>query len=197
MTNGVVIRLVVGLGNPEKSHENDRHNVGFWLLDEWVLKRNVGLKPSQRYLGVAGKTTDGLNFLKPTTYMNLSGQSVAAYAKYFSIKPTEILVAHDDLDLDVGSVRLKYGGGHAGHNGLKSITQSLGSDSYCRIRIGIGRPERGHNVSSFVLGKPKPAERSKIVSRIDDILAISDDIVSGSFEDAMNTLNRRTKNQDE
>ena len=194
MTSGKEIRLVVGLGNPEESQQNDRHNVGFWLLDGWAGKNQAPLSPSARHSGISGKCPNGVSFLKPTTYMNLSGQSVASYANYYSIEAEKILVAHDDLDLSVGCVRLKYGGGHGGHNGLRSITQSLGSDAYYRIRIGIGRPEPGRDVSSFVLGKPSSKERSIISSRIDDVLALSDEILSGSFESAMNVLNRRDNN---
>ncbi len=194
MTSGKEIRLVVGLGNPGESHQNDRHNVGFWLVDGWASKNEAPLSTSARHSGISGKCSNGVSFLKPTTYMNLSGQSVASYANYYSIEAEKILVAHDDLDLSVGCVRLKYGGGHGGHNGLRSITQSLGSDAYHRIRIGIGRPESGRDVSSFVLGKPSAKERLIIFSRIDDVLALSDEIMSGSFEGAMNVLNRRDKN---
>ncbi len=194
MTGDNEIRLVVGLGNPEESQKNDRHNVGFWLLDGWAGKNQAPLSPSARHSGISGKCPNGVNFLKPTTYMNLSGQSVASYANYYGLEAKKILVAHDDLDLSAGCVRLKYGGGHGGHNGLRSITQSLGSDAYYRIRIGIGRPEPGHDVSSFVLGKPSSKERSIISSRIDDVLALSDEILSGSFESAMNVLNRRDNN---
>lgn len=194
MTGGNEIRLVVGLGNPEESQQNDRHNVGFWLLDGWAGKNQAPLSPSARHSGISGKCPNGVSFLKPTTYMNLSGQSVASYANYYGLEAKKILVAHDDLDLSAGCVRLKYGGGHGGHNGLRSITQSLGSDAYYRIRIGIGRPEPGRDVSSFVLGKPSSEERSIISSRIDDVLALSDEILSGSFESAMNVLNRRDNN---
>ena len=194
MTGGNEIRLVVGLGNPEESQQNDRHNVGFWLLDGWACKNQAPLSPSARHTGISGKCPNGVSFLKPTTYMNLSGQSVASYANYYGLEAKKILVAHDDLDLSAGCVRLKYGGGHGGHNGLRSITQSLGSDAYYRIRIGIGRPEPGRDVSSFVLGKPSSKERSIISSRIDDVLTLSDEILSGSFESAMNVLNRRDNN---
>ena len=194
MTGGNEIRLVVGLGNPEESQQNDRHNVGFWLLDGWAGKNQAPLSPSARHSGISGKCSNGVSFLKPTTYMNLSGQSVASYANYYGLEAKKILVAHDDLDLSAGCVRLKYGGGHGGHNGLRSITQSLGSDAYYRIRIGIGRPEPGRDVSSFVLGKPSSKERLIISSRIDDVLALSDEIISGSFESAMNVLNRRDNN---
>ena len=194
MTGGNEIRLVVGLGNPEESQQNDRHNVGFWLLDGWAGKNQAPLSPSARHSGISGKCPNGVSFLKPTTYMNLSGQSVASYANYYGLEAKKILVAHDDLDLSAGCVRLKYGGGHGGHNGLRSITQSLGSDAYYRIRIGIGRPEPCRDVSSFVLGKPSSIERLIISSRIDDVLALSDEILSGSFESAMNVLNRRDNN---
>ena len=194
MTGGNEIRLVVGLGNPEESQQNDRHNVGFWLLDGWASKNKAPLSPSARHSGILGKCPNGVTFLKPTTFMNLSGQSVASYANYYGLEAKKILVAHDDLDLSAGCVRLKYGGGHGGHNGLRSITQSLGSDAYYRVRIGIGRPEPGRDVSSFVLGKPSSKERLIISSRIDDVLALSDEILSGSFESAMNVLNRRDNN---
>ena len=137
------LKLIVGLGNPDKKYLSTRHNVGFWLLDGWAGKNQAPLSPSARHSGILGKCPNGVTFLKPTTYMNLSGQSVASYANYYGLEAKKILVAHDDLDLSAGCVRLKYGGGHGGHNGLRSITQSLGSDAYYRVRIGIGRPDNG------------------------------------------------------
>lgn len=187
------IQLVVGLGNPGAGHSDDRHNVGFWLAAALAARDGTELRDEARYKGQLGRTRDGLRILKPLTYMNLSGDSVAACAQYFRIPPQAIVVIHDELDLEPGVVRLKRGGGHGGHNGLRSIDSQLGSQDYLRVRVGIGHPGPGRDVSAYVLGKPPASEREAIEAGMDSIMALFDTIIAGDFERAMNTLNRRQK----
>ena len=171
-----MLKLIVGLGNPGGKHEEDRHNAGFWLCDQ--IARDLGIRlvndPKMRCLSGHG-TFNGhdLWILQPTTFMNLSGEAVGAFARFRKIKPDEILVAHDELDLKPGTIRLKLGGGTGGHNGLKSISAHLSTPDYWRLRIGIGHPrdavEKGtphQEVASFVLKRPRKEEQEKIDTAI-------------------------------
>ncbi|WP_334154276.1 aminoacyl-tRNA hydrolase [Tepidimonas sp.] len=160
-----MFKLLVGLGNPGPEYEDTRHNAGWWWIDRVAQDLRVTLHPERTYFGLAGRTTvDGhpLWLLKPTTYMNRSGQSVAALARFFKIAPGEILVAHDELDLPPGDARLKHGGGHAGHNGLRDIHAQLGSADYWRLRLGIGHPGVKAEVANWVLRKPPADQRLAI-----------------------------------
>lgn len=160
-----MFKLLVGLGNPGPEYEDTRHNAGWWWIDRVAQDLRVTLHPERAYFGLAGRTTvDGhpLWLLKPTTYMNRSGQSVAALARFFKIAPGEILVAHDELDLPPGDARLKHGGGHAGHNGLRDIHAQLGSADYWRLRLGIGHPGVKAEVAHWVLRKPPADQRLAI-----------------------------------
>jgi peptidyl-tRNA hydrolase, PTH1 family len=188
-----LIHLIVGLGNPGGEYEKSRHNVGFWLLDEWATKTRASFSKEERFQALLAKGSTGMYGLKPTTYMNLSGRSVAAFVKYYKLNPNQILVVHDDLDLPVGSVRLKQGGGHGGHNGLRSITQELGTDGYRRVRLGIGRPPEGWDVTNHVLGSVKKNERTEICKTIIKVIDCMEDIRSGEFKKVMNRLNTRDK----
>jgi PTH1 family peptidyl-tRNA hydrolase len=160
-----MIRLIAGLGNPGPEYAATRHNAGFWFVDEAAGRLKVSLAPERSYFGkavrvnVAGRP---VWLLEPTTFMNLSGKSVAALARFFKIEPQEILVAHDELDLMPGQVKLKLGGSHAGHNGLKDIHAQLGSADYWRLRIGIGHPGDRAQVLDYVLGRPPAAEAQQI-----------------------------------
>ena len=185
------IQLVVGLGNPGAGHADDRHNAGFWFIDQLATQMRAELRAESRCKGELGRAGVGLRLLKPMTYMNLSGESVAACASYFRIPVPAILVVHDELDLEAGMIRLKRGGGHGGHNGLRSIEQQLGSSEYLRVRLGIGHPGVGRDVSAYVLSRPPAAEREGIHAAISDVLARFDHLVDGGFDRAMNTLNRR------
>jgi PTH1 family peptidyl-tRNA hydrolase len=185
------VQLVVGLGNPGAGHADDRHNVGFWLVDALASKFKVDMRFESRYKGELGRAASGLRLLKPATYMNLSGESVAPCAAYFRVPPPAMLVVHDELDLPVGSVRLKRGGGHGGHNGLRSIEQMLGSKDYLRIRLGIGHPGVGRDVAGYVLSRPPAAERDAIEAAIGAVLDNFETIFNGGFNLAMNTLNQR------
>ena len=185
------VALIAGLGNPGPGHRDDRHNVGFWAVDALCRQEGVALREETRFKGCVGRAAAGYRVLKPMTWMNASGESVAACAAYWRIAPDAIIVVHDDLDLSVGTVRLKCGGGHGGHNGLRSVEQMLGSRNFVRVRIGIGHPGPGRDVSGYVLSKPPAADHEAIGRAIEAVLAELDVILAGNFSRAMNTLNRR------
>ena len=191
MAGADAVQLVVGLGNPGAGHAEDRHNAGFWLLDALAARFKVELRRESRFKGEYGRAAAGLRLLKPLTYMNLSGESVAACASYFRVPVPAILVVHDELDVDAGVVRLKRGGGHGGHNGLRSLESQLGSSEFLRIRLGIGHPGVGRDVSAYVLSRPPAAERTSIDAAIEAVLERFDRIVDGGFDRAMNAFNRR------
>jgi PTH1 family peptidyl-tRNA hydrolase len=183
-----MIRLLVGLGNPGPEYEATRHNAGFWWIDEVARKLKASLAPERNYHGLAARVNrpDGpLWLLEPMTFMNLSGRSVAALARFYKIAPQEILVAHDELDLMPGQVKLKLGGGHAGHNGLKDIHAQLGSPDYWRLRLGIGHPGVKAEVVNYVLRKPSPEHREGIEKAIEQSLSALDLILDGDMERAM------------
>lgn len=188
------MQLIVGLGNPGAQYTRTRHNAGCWLLDELARTCGAALKSERRYQAeLAAVTLAGRNFtlLKPQTFMNVSGSAVASYANYFRIPAHEILVVHDELDLAPGMVRLKRGGGHGGHNGLRDITAQLSAD-FARLRIGIGHPGVAGDVVNYVLGAPSPADRAAIEQAILRALEVMPEIVAGKFDRAMTLLNRRT-----
>jgi len=158
------MRLVVGLGNPGKEYEATRHNVGFWWVDRLAAQAGVSLKQEGRFQGQVGKLVAGGHecwLLKPTTFMNVSGRAVQALAQFYKVEVGEILVVHDELDFPPGTVKLKKGGGVAGHNGLKDISANLGPD-FWRLRIGVGHPGVRGDVSSYVLNAPRKEERPLI-----------------------------------
>lgn len=160
-----MIKLFVGLGNPGSEYTDTRHNAGFWWIDALADALRVTLTSDKAWHGLAGRTTvrgQPLWLLKPQTFMNLSGRSVAALARFFKIAPHEILVAHDELDIMPGQMRLKRGGSHAGHNGLRDIHDQLGSDDYWRLRLGIGHPGVKSEVVNWVLKKPMAEDRQAI-----------------------------------
>lgn len=183
-----MIRLLVGLGNPGPEYEDTRHNAGFWLVDQVARQFKLSLAPERGYFGLAARaaTAHGpLWLLEPMTYMNLSGKSVAALARFFKIAPEEILVAHDELDLLPGQVKLKQGGSHAGHNGLKDIQAQLGSTAFWRLRLGIGHPGVKTEVANYVLRKPPLAERQAIDDATAQALKGLDLMLSGDMERAL------------
>ncbi|MFM7532666.1 MAG: aminoacyl-tRNA hydrolase, partial [Rubrivivax sp.] len=169
-----MIRLLAGLGNPGPEYEGTRHNAGFWWVEAAAARLGARLAADRAYHGMVGRVNrpEGpLWLLEPQTYMNLSGKSVAALARFFKIAPAEILVIHDELDLPPGQLKLMLGGGHAGHNGLRDIHAQLGSADYWRLRLGIGHPGVRAEVADYVLRRPPPAEREAIVEAIDRSLA--------------------------
>ncbi len=183
-----MIKLIVGLGNPGTEYAATRHNAGFWFVDEVARALKVTLAPERSYFGLAvrANTPHGpVWLLEPMTYMNLSGKAVAALARFFKIAPQEILVAHDELDLPPGQVKLKLGGSHAGHNGLKDLHAQLGSADYWRLRLGIGHPGVKAEVVDYVLRKPSPEHRAAIENGITQSLAVLDLLLAGEMERAM------------
>jgi PTH1 family peptidyl-tRNA hydrolase len=189
-----MIRLIAGLGNPGAEHAATRHNAGFWLVDEVADRLRLQLAPERSYFGLAARANVAgrpLWLLEPTTFMNLSGKSVAALARFFKIEPEEILVAHDELDLMPGQVKLKLGGSHAGHNGLKDIHAQLGSADYWRLRIGIGHPGVKSEVINYVLKKPSAEDRVEIQKSIEQALSGLDLVLAGDMERATMKINAR------
>ena len=160
-----MIKLFVGLGNPGPEYEHTRHNAGFWWIDEVARTLGLTLRDERAYFGEMARGNVGgqtVWLLKPQTFMNLSGKSIAALARFYKIAPEEVLVVHDELDLDPGHAKLKLGGSHAGHNGLRDTHAQLGTDQYWRLRLGIGHPGHREQVVSWVLGKPPKDQREAI-----------------------------------
>lgn len=182
----------MGLGNPGPEYADTRHNAGFRFLEAISARYRCDLRKESRFAGLAGKTiVDGSEvwLLEPQTFMNLSGDSVSKLARYYKIPPEAILVAHDELDLPVGAVRLKQGGGAGGHNGLSDITEKLGSAAFMRLRLGIGRPSGGgEKVVAYVLGRAPAVEQQLIDAAIDRTQQYVPDLVAGRFQQVMNKL---------
>lgn len=183
-----MIKLLVGLGNPGPEYEDTRHNAGFWWLEAVARELRADLQPDRSFWGRCARiNVEGrpLWLLEPTTFMNRSGQAVGALARFFKIAPEEILVAHDELDLPPGEVKLKKGGGHAGHNGLRDIHAQLGSPDYWRLRIGIGHPGVKSEVVHWVLKKPSPDQREALLQGIDRTLKALPDLLAGRMDRAI------------
>ncbi|WP_281773512.1 aminoacyl-tRNA hydrolase [Haemophilus parahaemolyticus] len=187
------IKLIVGLANPGAKYEGTRHNAGEWLVNELTRMYNTSLKEEAKYFGKVAKinTAQGeVRLLVPTTFMNLSGKAVGALANFYRIKPEEILVAHDELDLPPGVTKIKQGGGHGGHNGLKDIIASLGNNNnFYRVRIGIGHPGHKDVVASYVLGKPAPQDQEKIDAAVDEASRCVEVLFKEGIVKATNRLN--------
>lgn len=187
------IRLVVGLGNPGADYQYTRHNAGAWYVDALARQLGVSLRPEKKYFGDLASFDLGgerLYLLIPSTFMNLSGQATSALANFFRISPQEMLVAHDELDIAPGDIRLKQGGGHGGHNGLKDIIARHGnSRDFLRLRVGIGHPGDSKLVTPWVLGKPAAADRDKIDAAIDLALTHTDALLAGKMQQVMNQMN--------
>jgi PTH1 family peptidyl-tRNA hydrolase len=189
-----MLRLLVGLGNPGPEYEATRHNAGFWWIDAVARKLGATLVAERGYHGLVARVNrrDGpLWLLEPQTYMNVSGKSVAALARFFKIAPEEILVAHDELDLPPGQLKLKLGGGHAGHNGLKDIVAQLGSADFWRLRLGIGHPGVRAEVVHYVLRKPAPEQREAIEQCIARSLDALDLLLAGEMDRATMRLHAK------
>jgi len=183
-----MIRLLVGLGNPGAEYDATRHNAGFWWIDAVARQLGATLQPDRSYHGLVARINrpEGpIWLLQPMTYMNLSGKSVSALARFFKIAPGEILVAHDELDLPAGQMKMKLGGSHAGHNGLRDIHAQLGVADYWRLRLGIGHPGVKAEVVNYVLRKPPATEREAIDGCIDRSLEALDLLLAGDMERAM------------
>jgi PTH1 family peptidyl-tRNA hydrolase len=192
--DSIPLALVVGLGNPGGGYAETRHNIGFWFVDRMAEAAGARFRNESRLhgetaeLGVAGTR---LRLLKPNTFMNLSGQAVAAMARFYRIPPQAILVVHDDLDLPAGEVRVKVGGGHGGHNGLRDIVARLGSSDFVRLRFGIGHPGHREGVTGHVLSRPAADEREALHAALDRALAELPQLVRGDWQAAMRHLHGR------
>lgn len=184
-------RLIVGLGNPGAEYADTRHNAGFWLCERLGSLLGADLKRESRFHGIAGRSPGQIWLLMPQTFMNCSGQSVAALARFYRIPPADMLVLHDELDLPPGMLRLKFGGGLGGHNGLKDIAAHLGTQDFWRLRIGVGHPGDRNQVVDYVLKKPRSEERALIEAALDRALAAWPLLAKGDYPAATNKINTR------
>jgi len=185
------ISLIVGLGNPGTEYAQTRHNAGFWFVQRLAEQYGIQLKADPKYKGISGRGNiedQDVRLLLPTTFMNLSGQSVVPFAKFYQIAPEAILIAHDELDMNPGVIRLKTGGGHGGHNGLKDIVPHIGSNFH-RLRIGIGHPGSKERVSGHVLSKAPSSEQNLMDDAIAHALSRIQLLVNGDTQQAMNQIN--------
>jgi PTH1 family peptidyl-tRNA hydrolase len=195
------LRLIIGLGNPGRSYALTRHNAGAWFVERLANKIGVAMKLETRFRSLVGRAaaSDGsdLRLSLPQSYMNESGSAVAALARFYRIAPAEILIAHDELDLKPGSVKLKFGGGSAGHNGLKDVIAQLGTGDYWRLRIGIGHPRDAElseqEVVDYVLHPPRAGEHELIDDAIARALSVWPRLAAGDTERAMHELHTRAK----
>ncbi|MES2212049.1 MAG: aminoacyl-tRNA hydrolase [Pseudomonadota bacterium] len=187
------IQLVIGLANPGQSYEKTRHNAGAWWLNyamghwrcSWSTQSKLSAQVSQYAL-----PDRVLRLAQPTVYMNESGQSVQALLHYYKITPDQLLVVHDDLDLQPGDVRFKFDGGHGGHNGLRDIIQKVGTAAFYRLRLGIGHPGHRDQVSDYVLNQPSVADRARIDGAIEKSFCAWEGLVTGDLTKAQNALNK-------
>lgn len=192
------IRLVVGLGNPGRQYESTRHNVGYWFVEALAAGNGGQFRFETKFHGllcrlpVAGRD---LRLLKPTTFMNRSGQALAAVARYFDIPPDRVLVAYDELDLPVGTLRLKWGGGHAGHNGLRDIINVLGTKDFWRLRIGVDHPADRGRVVDYLLSRVSREDETRILGSLENAEPCLSDALAGDFQKAMTRLHSADRPQ--
>jgi peptidyl-tRNA hydrolase, PTH1 family len=185
------LRLIVGLGNPGAEHLRTRHNAGFWFVDMLAGRLGARFGLESKLFGETAKVEiagQSVWLLKPATFMNLSGKSVAAALRYWKIEPEEALLAHDELDLPPGTVRLKFDGGHGGQNGLRDTMRLLGHGRFHRLRIGIGHPGHKDKVTPWVLGKPGRDDEAAILRAVDDAIDVLPLAIAGDFNEAMKRL---------
>lgn len=185
------VKLIVGLGNPGEKYAKTRHNAGFLFLDQLADQLGVSLKADKHCHGRSTKALindQEVRLVAPDTFMNLSGRAVVAATSYYKIKLNEILIVHDELDLDPGIARLKLSGGHGGNNGLRDVIQQTGSNEFARLRIGIGHPGVGRDVSAYVVKNPNKDDQTKIDKAIAESLRVINLIVAGNYAAAMNEL---------
>ena len=187
---GKVIQLIIGLGNPGDKYSKTRHNAGFWFIDALAEKYGTSFKSETKFSGeVAKANIDGqvVWLLKPSTFMNRSGLSAHQITQFYKIPTENILVAYDELDLPVGTARLKQSGGHGGHNGLRDLHAQITKD-YLRLRLGIGHPGDSKKVADYVLSKPNQNDEISIINAIDRSLEVISEVISGDIQKAMNSL---------
>ncbi len=188
------IKMMVGLGNPGSEYEQTRHNAGFWFIDELAWQYKATLKEEKKFFGSVARISifsSDLWLLKPSTFMNRSGQAVAALAQFYKIKPEEILVVHDELDIPCGRIKFKLGGGNGGHNGLKDIQARLGTPDFYRLRLGIDHPGDRNLVVGYVLNKPSPEHRQQIDEAINKSLKAVPILLAGEWEEAVRFLHSK------
>ena len=189
-----MIRLLVGLGNPGKEYERTRHNAGFWLVERFAAANGIVLRKDPKFQALVGRhEASGAWLLLPQSFMNGSGRAVQMLCGFFKLKPEEILVVHDELDFPPGVAKIKQGGGIAGHNGLKDISQRLATHDYWRLRLGVGKPPSTEEGADYVLRKPQAEERAAIDAAIDKSLAVLPQILSGDLQGAMQKLHTEEK----
>ena len=188
------IKMIVGLGNPGSEYEQTRHNAGFWFIDELAWQYKATLKEEKKFFGSVARISisgSDLWLLKPSTFMNRSGQAVAALAQFYKIKPEEILVVHDELDIPCGRIKFKLGGGNGGHNGLKDIQARLGTPDFYRLRLGIDHPGDRNLVVGYVLNKHSPEHRQQIDEAINKSLKAVPMLLAGEWEEAVRFLHSK------
>ena len=192
----MAIRLIAGLGNPGRKYERDRHNAGFWFVQRLAERNRATLRAEPKFHGQVGRILAAAGevwLLMPQTYMNESGRSVAQLARFYKIAPEEIVVVHDELDFEPGTVKLKLGGGVAGHNGLKDVHASLGTQAFWRLRIGIGHPGDRSQVADYVLHPPRPEESKLIEESLAKALDVAPLILADDLTGAMHKLHTKPK----
>ncbi len=190
----IPIRLIVGLGNPGREYDTTRHNAGFWWVDELARSESLSFRNEAKFFGLLARGHlhgHEAFLLKPQTFMNASGRSVAAVAQFYKILPAEILVVHDELDLQPGIARLKIGGGHGGHNGLKDIIAHLGTRDFWRLRLGVGHPGDRAEVVNYVLNDPRREEQELIEDALKKSQHVAPLIIEGKLEAAMLKLHSK------
>lgn len=192
------VQLIVGLGNPGPEYQHTRHNAGAEFVEQLAREQGLNFSPEKKFLGQCARFShqgQDVHLLIPTTYMNRSGQAVAALANFYRIPPEAILIAHDELDLPPGTVRLKHDGGHGGHNGLRDIIASLGGrKDFYRLRLGIGHPSQASQVTGHVLGRAPKTEQELLQANIDNVIKLLPLILAGDWSRAMQQLH--TQNTD-
>ncbi|MFT5176229.1 MAG: PTH1 family peptidyl-tRNA hydrolase [Gammaproteobacteria bacterium] len=189
------IRLIAGLGNPGSRYESTRHNAGFWFVDRIAAAHKVSWKSEPRLFGAVAQLRVGgevIRLLKPMTFMNESGRSLGAVCRYFGLQTEQVLVAHDEIDLVPGVVRLKRGGGHGGHNGLRDIIPQLGGPQFARLRIGVGHPGTKEQVIGYVLARANAQQSELIDDAIGRAVDRVDDMLTHGLERVMNELHRHS-----
>ena len=190
------LKLIVGLGNPGSEHIQTRHNAGFWFLDSLAERLSLNFVLDKKFQSeICRYQNDNFDCLlcKPQTYMNDSGKAVQALIKFYKIPVNKILIVHDEIDLDVGNLRFKIGGGHGGNNGVRDIIEKVGDSNFSRLRIGIGHPGSVDKVVSYVLNKPNNDDTKNILSGINIIIDEYQNLFQGKIEELMNKNNKRNK----
>jgi PTH1 family peptidyl-tRNA hydrolase len=188
------LKVIVGLGNPGSKYSKTRHNAGFWFIEEVANKYSATFRGDKKFFGEVAKTSiDGKDIwlLKPDTFMNRSGQAVQSLLSFYRFTADQMLVVHDEIDLSPGTAKLKTGGGHGGHNGLRDIISQLGSKEFHRLRIGVGHPGSKDQVVDYVLHNPSVDERILIDRDIDAAVGVLPDLASGAFEQAVQVLHSK------